>query len=211
MHLPDGFLSPEVWIPLDGVAAGTLGLCIKKSQKHLDEKNIPLMGVMGAFIFAAQMINFPVLAGTSGHLVGSILAATLLGPYTATIVMSAVLIVQCLLFQDGGLTALGANILNMAMIATLLAYPVSIGIQRLFPGEKGRFIGIFISAWLSVVLSAIACAVELAISGTSPLKIVLPAMALVHVVIGIFEGVITIVVIRFVKAVRPDVLALQKV
>lgn len=211
MHIPDGFLSTEVWAPLDVVAAGALGVCIKVSQKHLDERNVPLMGVMGAFIFAAQMLNFPVLAGTSGHFVGSILAASLLGPFTASIVMSAVLIVQCLLLQDGGLTALGANIVNMALIATLLASPLYAGIQRLVPGDKGRFVGLFVAAWASIVLSSAACAIELAASGTVPLKAALPAMVGVHALIGVFEGTITVVVVRFVAAVRPDILSLQKV
>lgn len=167
---------------------------------------LPLMGLMSAFIFAAQMVNFPVLGGTSGHLLGGVLAAVLLGPYAAPIVMACVLIVQCLLFQDGGLTALGANMFNMAIVGTIGGYVVLRLVQQVLTGRRGFFIAVFIASWVSILLSATVCALELALSGTVPLKIVLPAMALIHAIIGLGEAVITVMVVHLILRVRPDLI-----
>ncbi|NPV54251.1 MAG: energy-coupling factor ABC transporter permease [Firmicutes bacterium] len=171
------------------------------------ESSAPLMGVMGAFIFAAQMLNFPVAGGTSGHLIGGVLAATLLGPYRATLVMTAILIVQCLLFQDGGLTALGANVLNMGVIATMIGYAVFVAVRKAFGGGvRGVSRGAFVASWFSVVLAAAAASLELALSGTAPLGVVLPAMVGWHMLIGIGEGLITAGVVAYLAHVRPDLI-----
>lgn len=204
MHLPDGFLDPKTWATMDVISAGAVGYAVKKATERLSERQVPLMGVMAAFIFAAQMLNFPVIGGTSGHLLGGVLAAVLLGPWPAVLVMSAVFIVQALFFQDGGLLALGANIFNMGILGALLGYYVYFGIRKLFGGNKGILIGTFIASWLAVVLAASATALELAVSGTSPLRVVLPAMAGVHIVIGLGEAIITTAVVTFVLQVRRD-------
>jgi cobalt/nickel transport system permease protein len=206
MHIPDGFLEPKVWLPSWGVAAIYLGICVRKVGQTLKDKLVPLMGVMAAFIFAAQMINFPVLGGTSGHLLGGALAVILLGPFAGAIVLSMVLLVQCLVFQDGGLVALGANILNMAIVGVGSAYLVYNILRKILKGNKGILVATALAAWFSVVIAASACALELAFSGTSPLRVVFPAMVLVHMVIGAGEAVITTLVIGFILKVRPDLI-----
>ena len=163
---------------------------------------VPLMGVMAAFIFAAQMLNFPVLGGTSGHLLGGVLAAVTLGPYAGAIVLSLVLFVQCLIFQDGGLSALGANIFNMAIVGTILSYYLYILLRKIIP----RLVAIFLTSWLSVVIASFFCALELALSGTSPFKVALTAMLFVHFFIGIGEAMITVLVLSFIFKVRPDLI-----
>lgn len=205
MHIPDGFLSPSVFISGWAVALGFLSYAFSKTQQMLKEKIIPLMGVMAAFIFAAQMLNFPVLGGTSGHLLGGVLAAVTLGPFAASIVISLVLVVQCLFFQDGGITALGANIFNMAIIGTIFSY-YFYRVLRQALLKKNMLVSVFIAAWFSVVLAASFCAMELSLSGTSPLKIVLPAMLFVHVFIGLGEAIITTLVLSFIMKVRPDLI-----
>jgi len=205
MHIPDGFLSPSVFISGWAVALGFLTYAFRKTQQMLKEKIIPLMGVMAAFIFAAQMLNFPVLGGTSGHLLGGVLAAVTLGPFAASIVISLVLVVQCLIFQDGGITALGANIFNMAIIGTIASY-YFYRVLRQALLKKNILVSVFIAAWFSVVFAASFCAMELSLSGVSPLKIVLPAMLFVHVFIGLGEAIITTLVLSFILKVRPDLI-----
>ncbi len=206
MHIPDGFLSPGVWGTTWVFSAGGIGFCVKKTKQILEDRMVPLMGVMSAFIFAAQMLNFPVLGGTSGHLLGGVLAAVLLGPYAAAIVIAVVLITQCLIFQDGGLTALGANILNMSFLGTMGGYFIYNILRGTLGGVKGIITGTAVAAWSSVVIAASACAVELALSGTTPLSVALPAMMFVHIFIGIGEAIITCLVIGFVLRVRPDLI-----
>jgi len=206
MHIPDGFLALNTWFPTMIVSAGAIGYSIKKASQQLKDKIVPLMGVMSAFIFAAQMLNFPIAGGTSGHLLGGVLAAVLLGPYAGAIAISVVLTAQCFIFQDGGLTALGANVFNMAIIGTMLVYLIYKLISKIIGGNKGIIIASFVSAWFSVVLASSACAVELAISGTVPFSIVFPAMVGIHALIGIVEGLITILVVSFVLKVRPDLI-----
>jgi len=184
----------------------SVAYAIRKTKASLGERQIPLMGVMAAFIFAAQMLNFPIVGGTSGHLIGGVMAAVLLGPWAATLVMSTIFIVQCLLFQDGGLTALGANIFNMGIIGTVFGYYIYRGV-RIFIGSKKRlFWGVGIASWLAVVLAATFCSIELAVSGTVPLRVALPAMASVYALIGIGEAIITVGVIRLILKARPDLL-----
>lgn len=209
MHIPDGFLNVETWATLAGVSAAAVGWAARRTDERMDEKSVPMMGVMAAFVFAAQMINFPVAGGTSGHFMGAALAAILLGPSSGLLIMTTILIVQCLLFQDGGLTALGANIFNMGLIGAVGGYYLYELGRRLWrnrgPGPA------FLGAWLSVVLAAFACAVELAVSGTVPFAAVLPAMVGVHALIGVGEGLITAAVLGFLSQVRPDLLRLERV
>jgi cobalt/nickel transport system permease protein len=211
MHIPDGFLDTKTWAALDFISIGGLGIALKKTRDVLGEKQIPLMGVMAAFIFAAQMINFPVAGGTSGHFMGSVLAVILLGPWSAALIMAVVLIVQCFLFQDGGVTALGANIFNMGIVGVFGGHVIVRGLDIITKRLGGKYFGIFIGAWLSIIIAAAACAIELAISGTIPLRIALPAMAGVHALIGIGEGTITVLVLSFIAKTRPDLLEVKKV
>jgi len=212
MHIPDGFLDIATVATTCAISAGGVSYAVRIANKKLGERQVPLMGVMAAFIFAAQMLNFPIFGGTSGHLVGAALAAILLGPWTAVLIMTCVLIVQCLIFQDGGLLALGANVLNMGIIASFVGYYCYRGITS-FIGEdrRGRLVGSFAGAWGSVFLASTACALELWVSGTSPLSVALPAMAGWHALIGIGEGLITTTVLSVVLATRRDILELQKV
>ena len=207
LHIPDGFLSTAVSIAGWFLAVIFVGIALRQTKDQLGERQVPLMGVIAAFIFAAQAINFPVAAGTSGHLLGGTLAAIVLGPWAGTLVMTAVISVQALLFQDGGLLAMGWNILNMGVITAFTGFAVYMLVVRfLGTTTRSRLIGGFIGAWLSVVASAIATAIELAISGTSPLSLGLPTMAGVHVIIGLGEAVITIGAIGLLQASRPQVL-----
>lgn len=201
MHIPDGFLTSEVWVPAAVVSAGALAVSLKKSGKLLYDKSIPQIGIISAFIFAAQMINFPIAGGTSGHLIGAALAVALLGPWLASVCLSLVLIIQCLLFQDGGVTALGANIFNMAFVGVFSAYFV----QKLFSlNPKLKKTGIVISSWFSVVAASAVCSLELGFSNLAPVNIVLSAMLIVHAIIGIGESVITLPVYMAVCKIIPE-------
>lgn len=212
MHIPDGFLNVATAAGTYVVSAGGVAYSLRRLAGKLGEKQVPMVGVMAAFIFAAQMLNFPVAGGTSGHLVGGALAAILLGPWTGLLVMACVLIVQTLIFQDGGITALGANILNMGIIAVFLGYFVYRLTLKLLKGRGfAEAVGGFVAGWVSIFAAAVACALELAISGTSPLVGALPAMAGIHALIGVGEGLITALILGFVKATRPDLLALEKI
>jgi len=212
MHIPDGFLNTATAVTTYVVSAGGVGYSVKEANRKLGDRHVPLMGVMGAFIFAAQMLNFPVIGGTSGHLIGAALAAILLGPWAGTLIMACVLIVQCLVFQDGGLTALGANVLNMGLVACFVGYYLHRAIVSILgEGRTGTLVGGFAGAWASVFVASILCAIELAVSGKSPLGVALPAMAGVHALIGIGEGLITAAALAFVTATRADLLELQKV
>jgi cobalt/nickel transport system permease protein len=212
MHIPDGFLNVATVATTYAVSAGGVGNAVRIANKKLGEKQVPLMGILAAFIFAAQMLNFPIAGGTSGHVIGAALAAILLGPWAGVLIMSCVLIAQCLIFQDGGLLALGANIFNMGIVASFSGYYI----YRLFTslmgnGRRGTLIGGFVGAWGSVFLASIFCAVELAVSGASPFGVVLPAMAGIHALIGIGEGLITGAVLSLVLATRADLLQLQRI
>jgi cobalt/nickel transport system permease protein len=165
------------------------------------------MGVLAAAIFAGQMLNFAVAGGTSGHLLGATIAAILLGPWAAILVITTVVGVQALIFQDGGLLALGANIFNMAVIGVAVAYMTYQTVQKVAGRRKwGIFVGGFLAAWLSIVIASLAAALELAVSGTSPANIAVPAMASIHALIGIGEGLITVGALAIIYAARPDLL-----
>jgi cobalt/nickel transport system permease protein len=211
MHIPDGFLNGATMATTAVASAGGLSAAVKMAGKRLGERQVPLMGMMGAFIFAAQMLNFPVAGGTSGHLIGAALAAILLGPWAAIIIMSLVLIAQCLIFQDGGLLALGANIFNMGIIAGVGAYLIYKPLSRMLgEGGRGQIAAGFAAAWFSVLAASIACSLELAISGAAPLGTVMPAMAGVHALIGLGEGLVTAAVLVLIRAARADLLQPQR-
>jgi cobalt/nickel transport system permease protein len=210
MHIPDGFLSAPVAVATGVVAVAAIAVAVKVTNKKMGEKQVPMMGVLAAFIFAAQMLNFPVAGGTSGHFVGAALAAILLGPWATVLILSSVLVVQSLIFQDGGLLALGANITNMGVIAGFGSYYIYKGIGAMFKhGRTGTLLGAGIGAWFSVLVASLACAAELSISGTSPWAIAVPAMGGVHMLIGIGEGLITVAVLSLIMATRADLLKLQ--
>ena len=204
MHIPDGFLSLTVSIICWVITALILSVAISRSNRSLGERQVPLMGVMAAFIFAAQMINFPVAGGTSGHLLGGALAAITLGPWAGMLVMTAVITVQGLLFQDGGLLVMGANILNMGLITAAIGYGLyrgsSLGNRSLKLAVAG------VAAWLSVMGAALFTSLQLWLSGTSQLQIVIPAMLTVHAVIGLGEAFITVAALTFIFQTRPDLI-----
>lgn len=206
LHIPDGFLSVPVLLIAWVFSIGLIALALKRTQAEYEEKAVPLMGVCAAFIFAAQMINFPILGGTSGHLLGGTLAGALLGPWAGSLVMVAVFMVQTVVFQDGGITALGANILNMGLIGTFGGYYLyrlirfSLGRDRL----NAMLTAAAISSWCSVVIAAILCAFQLALSGTVPLNVALTAMTSWHILIGIGEALITGTTLSFIWRTRPD-------
>ena len=206
LHAPDGFFSLPVAIAGYVLAALFIGIAIRQTNKSLNERIVPMMGVMAAFIFAAQMLNFPVAGGTSGHLVGGALAAIVLGPWAAILVMTAVVGLQALLFQDGGLVVLGINLLNMSIVSVLAGYGAYWVSRKLGTTFKHLLIGAFIAAWLSVVFSAATTALMLGMSGTTPLALALPAMIGVHMLIGIGEALITVFALSFIRAARPALL-----
>jgi cobalt/nickel transport system permease protein len=210
MHIPDGFLSTEVavacWVP----AAVAVGVGLKRANVELDERRVPLLGVTAAFIFAAQMLNFPVAGGTSGHFLGAALAAILLGPWLACLVLAVVLGVQAFVFADGGITALGANVLNMGVVGALLVGGLIYAARRV--AGHGRTALLAISgagAWLAVMAGATTTSLGLALSGTVPLGTVLPAMLGVHALIAVGEAVVTVAAVSAVLATRPDLLGVE--
>lgn len=206
MHIPDGFLNTGVLGGTWSLSVIGIGYCLKKTARKLKDRTVPLMGVISAFIFAAQMVNFPITGATSGHILGGTLAAATLGPYAAAISLCCVLIVQCLIFQDGGLTALGANVLNLSLAGAGLSYYIYIIIRKIIGGKCGIILGAGFAGWLSVESAAGLCSIELALSGVSALKIILPAMLGVHAIIGAAEAIATVLIISFVLKVRPDLL-----
>ena len=206
MHIPDGFLDGKTLALTGALAAGGLAVAARQVNRTLPRNQIPLMGLGAAFVFAAQMLNFPVAGGTSGHLLGGVLAGVLLGPGAAAVVIACVLTVQALLFSDGGVLALGANIFNMAFIGAVAGCAVYRTVRKFLPGLRGRITAVFFAAWLSTVLAAVTCAGELAWSGTLPPEVVFPAMISVHALIGIGEGLITSLVILAIARTRPDLL-----
>lgn len=204
LHIPDGFLSVPVALFFWALSIFIIILAVRNTRTTLGDRQVPLMGIMAAFIFAAQMINFPIAGGTSGHLIGGVLAAVTLGPWAGMLTMTAVISVQALLFQDGGLLVMGANIFNMGLLPVLIGY----GLYRLTIGRtKGlQLVTIGIAAWLSVMAGALATGMELWLSGTIPLQIVMPAMLGVHALIGVGEALITVAAVAFIMQTRPDLL-----
>jgi len=229
MHIPDGFLDPKIAGGLAGLAAMVLGHCFSRvrqavtavvpeaalatagkgvrsiltgSRRVLTEFGqsfILKMGAVASLVFAAQMFNFPINSGTSGHLLGGVLAVVLLGPFAGSLAIAAVLVVQSLFFADGGLLALGANLINMAVFGALISYYIYFGIKKLFP----EWLAIMVAAWLSVVLASFICALEIGFSGTIPLGTAIPAMFRVHALIGVAEALITIALLNLFRQTMP--------
>ena len=206
MHVPDGFLDAKTALISGGVSVVGVGYSLRELRKHLPPRKVPLLGLSAAFVFAAQMLNFPVAGGTSGHLIGGVLTAVLLGPCAATVVLTAVLLVQCFMFADGGVTALGANIFNMGIVASFTGYVIYRFLRRCVPGERGLVLAVAFASWVSTVLAAIVCAGQLALSETVPWSIALPAMTDVHMLIGIGEGLITSLVVVAIARTRPELI-----
>jgi cobalt/nickel transport system permease protein len=204
LHIPDGFLSGAISVVCWVIAIILLGIAVRRTQAELGERQVPLMGIMAAFIFAAQMINFPVAGGTSGHMLGGALAAIALGPWAGMLVMACVIGVQALLFQDGGLLVMGANILNMGLLTSLIGF----GLYRSVLGQPlpVRLVVAGVAAWVSVLAAAFVTSLQLGLSGTSPFELVLPAMLGVHVLIGVGEALITVAALSFIARMRPDLL-----
>jgi cobalt/nickel transport system permease protein len=206
LHIPDGFISPP--ISLVGWFLAVIGVAysLRRTRDQLGERQIPVLGVMAAFIFAAQALNFPVAGGTSGHLIGATLAAVVLGPWAAVLVMTSVVMMQGLMFQDGGLLVMGWNVFNMGVLSSLAAWLVYRLVSRAVSGQPGRVAAAAVAAWVSVEAAAIATAVELAVSGTADLGVVLAAMAGVHALIGIGEALITVGALVLIERTRPDLI-----
>ena len=210
MHAPDGFLSFPVAAVMWVITLVVLAVSVQRTNRTLDERSVPLLGVTAAFIFAAQMVNFPVVGGTSGHLLGGVFAAVLVGPWAGTLVMACVIAVQALVFQDGGLVVMGANIFNMGIVGTIGGYALYRAVARLMGGEsKARIPAAGIAAWASVVAGSFCMAIELAISGTTPLNVAIPAMVGIHLFIGVGEALITMAALGFIQVTRPDLFLLR--
>ncbi len=210
MHLPDGILDAKTALLTTGAAAVGVGIALRQVKSSLKPRQMPMLGLSAAFVFAAQMLNFPVAGGTSGHLVGGVLTAILLGPSAAVLVITCVLLVQCLMFADGGLTALGANIFNMAIVNVCGGYFLFRLIRRLIPTAEEHRSTVFAAAfagWFGTVLASISCAGQLALSKTVPWSIAFPAMVNVHMLIGVGEGLATGLVILAVLRTRPQLVA----
>lgn len=207
LHIPDGFLTIPVAIVFWVISGILIFLAVRNTRASLGERQIPMMGIMAAFIFAAQMINFPIAGGTSGHLIGGVLAAVTLGPWAGMLTMTSVVAVQALLFQDGGLLVMGANIFNMGLLPVLIGF----GFYRLVIGmrKQVKLPVIAVAAWLSVLAGALTTGLQLWLSGTSPLQIVMPAMLGIHALIGIGEALITVAAVAFILQTRPELLTDQ--
>ncbi|MFE7232625.1 energy-coupling factor ABC transporter permease [Streptomyces sp. NPDC057596] len=207
MHVPDGFINAPTSLATGVVAAGAVAVSLRGARRELDERTAPLAGLVAAFIFAVQMLNFPVAAGTSGHLLGGALAAILVGPFTGVLCVSVVLLMQGILFADGGLTALGVNITDMAIVTTVVAYAVFRGLVKVLPRRRRSVtVASFAAALVSVPAAAVAFTLIYAVGGTTDVAIgkVATAMIGVHVLIGIGEAAITALTVGAVIAVRPD-------
>lgn len=202
MHIPDGFLDAKTIALSTATSLPMIGLAVAKTKKVFDDRQIPKMSVMAAFIFAAQMINFPIVGGTSGHLIGGALAAIMLGPWSAVLIMTTVLIIQCLIFLDGGLTALGANIFIMGIVSPFVGW----WIYNLLKGKSTNKLRIWVSTlmagWCATMGTAVSGTLLIVLSGYIPLKVVLPAMVGWHTLIGIGEGLITAAVVGYLSQVK---------
>ncbi len=207
MHVPDGFLNAGVSVATGVVSAGGIGYSLVRAKESLSDRLAPMAGLVAAFVFAVQMLNFPVAAGTSGHLLGGALACIMVGPWAGTIAVAIVLVVQALLFADGGLTALGTNVLLISIIPGWGGLAIFLGLRKLLPANRGSVVAAsFVSALLSVVIAALAFVLLYAVGGTgnAPVSTVLPAMLGVHSLIGLGEGLITALTVGAVVSVRPD-------
>lgn len=207
MHAPDGFINAQVSAIAGVIAVIGIAICLRGARQQLDEKTAPLAGLVAVFVFAMQMINFPVAAGTSGHLLGGALAAILVGPYAGALAVSVVVLVQGLLFADGGLTALGINIINMGLVTAVVGWFVFRWSVKILGNSRPAVLtGAFLAGLVSVPMSALAFVLEYAVggTGTAPVGTVALAMVGVHILIGIGEGIITALTVGAVYLARPD-------
>jgi len=205
MHIPDGLVSNSVNLATALIAAGFCAVAIARANRDLKDEQIPIFGVVTAFIFAAQMLNFPIAAGTSGHFLGAMFAAAILGPLNATLVFLLVLTVQCFCYADGGLLALGSNVLNMGVVGVFGAQGVFLLLKKVLPKTRGGWMAsMFVASWFSVLAASLVCAVELGLSGIFPLDKTLLAMGSVHALIGLGEAVITTSALSLILGTRPD-------
>ena len=204
MHIPDGFIPIEQCLIYYVILIVALYFAVRWARSNLDEKRIPLMAVLAAGIFAIMSMNMPIVAGTSGHMVGGALVAIVfLAPEAAVLVFTVVLLVQALIFGDGGITALGANVLNMAIIGGFVGLYTFKGLNKFI----GKYAAAGVGAWLATVIAALACAIEMGIAGQFPMNIGIASMVTYHVFIGIIEAVLTVIVLVALDKFRPDVLA----
>ncbi len=206
MHIPDGFLDTKTLVAASAFSLAGIGNAIHRLRGALMPRHVPLVALAASFIFVAQMLNFPIGGGTSGHLLGATLAAVLLGPHVAIIVMTLILLVQSFLFADGGVLALGANAFNMALVGSVTGYGLYRGIRSIVPGNTGLLAGAAFGAWGSTVAAAVCCAGELTWSGLLPWSVAFPAMAGIHMLIGVVEAAITSLVLSAILATRPEIL-----
>lgn len=207
MHIPDGFINGATSAGFGIAAAGGLGAALRQTGKYLSERQVPLAGLVAAFVFAAQMVNFPVISGMSGHLLGGVLAAVLVGPWAAFVVVSVVLMVQGIFFADGGLSALGLNIVNLGFLGAVGGYAVYRVLLKVMPkDDRGVILAAGIAAGVAVPVAAMGFVLQYAIGGTTDVSVgsVLTVMLATHILIGIGEGIITAMVIGAVVRSRPD-------
>ena len=214
MHIPDGFLSLPVVAGTYATSAGGLVVIWKRVWRRFNQQTVPHLAMFAALIFVAQMINIPISGGTSGHLLGGFLAALVLGPAASMFIMFLVLTVQMLLFQDGGVTALGANFLNMGLVgvgASYLFYRLLEKVKpRFFPAGVYQSVSIFVAGWFSVVIGAFFCGVELGLSGLADLSTVVSLMVSVHALIGLLEGTLTLFIFKTIQSIRPDLIYINQ-
>lgn len=203
MHIPDGFLDTKTLAITNGVALGALYLAARRMHAAVSPSRIPLMGVLAAFAFTAQLLAFPVIGGTSTHIAGSVLLAVILGPYTAMLLLAAIVLLQALLFQHGGVLTFGANFLNIGIIGSWLGYLVY-RLKRSHPMAG-------VAAFITVLLGGLAAALELAFSGRVPLQPALVGMGIAQIITGVIEGFVTVSILKVISAVRPDLLKLETV
>lgn len=207
MHIPDGFIDGGTSLGAGVISTGTVAVCLRRTAQTLDDRQIPMVGLTAAFVFAVQMLNFPVATGTSGHLLGGVLAAVLVGPWAGALAVTVVLVVQSLLFADGGLSALGLNVINMALVGALAGYAIFAGLRALLSRSRSAVVvASGIAAALAPVMAAMTFTVEYAMGGNGATSVGTVAVAMigVHVLIGVGEGVITAMTVSAVIATRPD-------
>lgn len=207
VHIPDGFIDAPTSLGAAAVAAAGVGACVRRCNATLDERQVPMIGLTASFVFAGQMLNFPIAAGTSGHLLGGVLAAVLVGPWAGALAVTVVLVVQALMFADGGLTALGLNVLDMALIGALGGYAIFRLCGAWLPRTRsGLVVAAGVAAGLTPALAALAFSAQYALGGDGAVDLgtVVTSMLGVHLLIGIGEGVITAMTVSAVLAARPD-------
>ncbi len=219
MHMSDGIINAPTAVLFAAIAFLALGICVWRARGELDERTVPLAGLVAAFIFAVQMVNFPILPGVSGHILGGALAAILVGPFTGALCIAIVLVVQSLLFADGGVTALGANVVNMSLIGVAVGYGVAVLLYRVAAGRSRRDVSLptlgvvaFLAALVGTVCAAMGFVVEYAIGGAAvtSLSTVASYMLGTHLLIGVGEGVITALTVVAVARSRPDLVYLLR-